>query len=153
MKRRIIVCGSRDFNDKKTVFDMLDVLRETFREYPADDEIVTGGARGADALAAAYAKEYGLGLTVFPADWKRYGKAAGPIRNREMLDYAMQTVKPLVIAFWNGRSRGTAQMLELAKRNGLTYMTVSMKTEIVEEYEEYEQDGGIENECDVRGSK
>ena len=143
MKRRIIVCGSRDFNDKKTVFDMLDVLRETFRECPTDDEIVTGGARGADAFAADYAKERGLELTVFPANWKRYGRAAGPIRNREMLDYAMQTIKPLVIAFWDGRSRGTAQMLELAKQNGLSHMTVSRKKENEEIDEESVQIGGI----------
>ena len=72
--------------------------------------IVSGGARGADLLGERYAQENGFAIERYPADWDRYGKSAGPRRNREMAkagDY--------VICFWDGESRGTKSMIEYAK--------------------------------------
>jgi len=75
---------------------------------------VSGTARGADQLGERYAKERGYFIQRFPADWNAYGKAAGYIRNRKMAEYA-----DALIAFWDGKSRGTLNMISLAKECGL----------------------------------
>ena len=64
------------------------------------------------------AAETGIPIQVFPAEWKKYGRAAGPIRNRAMLDYAKEET-PVVAAFWDGQSRGTGNMLKQAKAAGV----------------------------------
>lgn len=111
---RVIVCGSREFNNKELLYVKLDeVLAEL-----DDIEIISGHAQGADRFAEEYAQERGLALKVFPADWKRYGKAARPIRNKEMLEYAMRA-DPLIIAFWDGKSKGTRNMISLANEAGI----------------------------------
>lgn len=110
MKKRVIVCGSRDFTDKETCFRVLDQL---LGENP-NVEIISGHAKGTDQLGEEYAALRGISTKVFPPDWKRYGRGAGPIRNREMLSYAMEE-SPLMIAFWDGKSKGTKNMIEIAK--------------------------------------
>lgn len=114
MKTRVIVCGSRNFTDKETCFKVLDQL---FGESP-NAEIISGHAKGADQFAEEYAVLHGIPVKVFPPDWKRYGRGAGPIRNREMLACAKEKT-PLVVAFWDGKSSGTRNMLELAKAEGV----------------------------------
>jgi len=79
-----------------------------------DIEIVSGGARGADALGERYAKDRGYSLRVFPAEWDRYGKRAGYLRNAEMAKYANA-----LLAFWDGESRGTRHMIQIARESGL----------------------------------
>lgn len=110
---RIIVCGGREFNDK-TMFE--ENMDEVMKEYP-NAEIVSGHASGADTFGEEYAKAHGLRLSVFPAEWKKYGRAAGPIRNKQMLDYASEGC-PVIVAFWNGQSRGTKNMVTQAKNAG-----------------------------------
>lgn len=68
-----------------------------------------------DALAERYAHEHGYSLQIFPADWSRYGKRAGYVRNREMHSYISTFTDRGVIAFWDGSSRGTAQSFALSK--------------------------------------
>lgn len=80
-----------------------------------DIEIVSGGCSGADALAERYAHSHGYPLQIFPADWSRYGKRAGYVRNREMHAYISTFAERGVIAFWDGTSKGTAQSFALAK--------------------------------------
>lgn len=80
-----------------------------------DIEIVSGGASGTDAMAERYARELGYSLQIFPADWSRYGKRAGYVRNREMHAYISTFAERGVIAFWDGTSKGTAQSFALAK--------------------------------------
>ena len=77
------------------------------------EEIVSGGAAGVDTCAAAYAKENGLKLTVFLPDYPRYGRAAPIVRNRQIVDYADR-----IIAFWDGRSKGTASVIAYAEKVG-----------------------------------
>ena len=103
---RILVCGGRDFADIK----MLDrVLGEIHSETPIT-ALIHGQARGADNMAAYWAAQLGIPREAFPADWKAHGKAAGPIRNKQMLHEG----KPdLVVAFPGGR--GTANMIKQAK--------------------------------------
>lgn len=111
---RMIVAGGRDFLDEKLLTSTLDGLREDFVEI----EIVSGHASGADRMAEAYAKQLGIPLKVFPADWKKYGRGAGPVRNREMLAY-IQESNPVVTAFWDGQSKGTKNMIEQARKAGV----------------------------------
>ena len=110
---RVIVCGGRDFNDKIKCFDALDDI------FAGIDgiEIVSGHAKGADLFGEHYAHTHGIPVTVFKPDWERYGRGAGPIRNKAMLDYAMEE-KPMVIAFWDGKSRGTKNMIEISTKAG-----------------------------------
>jgi hypothetical protein len=108
---RVLVCGGRDYADYVNVVKMLSAL-ETMRG--PFTTIIHGCARGADTLADRYARANDIVVAKFPADWERYGSAAGPIRNRQMLDEG----KPdLVVAFPGGR--GTANMVQQARRVGV----------------------------------
>ena len=79
----------------------------------ASDEIVSGGAVGADFCAAEYAREKGLKLTVFLPHYERYGRAAPIARNKKIVDYADK-----IIAFWDGRSKGTLSVIKYAEQFG-----------------------------------
>ena len=113
METRIIVCGGVDFDDYGLLKARLDELLPKYENV----RLISGHARGADSLGERYAGENGFPIQVFPAEWKKYGRAAGPIRNRAMLKYAKEET-PVVVAFWNGKSRGTANMLKQAKSGG-----------------------------------
>lgn len=77
-------------------------------------EIVSGMAKGADNLGVAWARFIGLPCAEFPADWEEHGRAAGPIRNAEMAEYA-----DALVAFWDGKSRGTKNMIDQAIKRSL----------------------------------
>ena len=79
-----------------------------------DVEIISGTARGADALGERYAAERGLAVKQFSADWDRYGRSAGYKRNAQMAEYA-----DAAVIFWDGISRGSKHMINLAKEKGL----------------------------------
>jgi len=112
MTNRIVICGTRDFNDAQLLYSTIDALIKNAES----SEIVTGGCRGADKIGECYAQNNNIPLKVFPADWGKYGRAAGPIRNKQMLDYALKE-KATVIAFWDGKSRGTLNMINIAKKS------------------------------------
>ncbi|MDR3049232.1 MAG: DUF2493 domain-containing protein [Elusimicrobiota bacterium] len=97
---KIIVAGSRDFSDYAFLSKKLDALGRK-------DIIVSGMAKGADLLAHQYAKEHNMEIIEMKANWKKYGRAAGPIRNREMAKIA-----DALIAFWDGKSKGTKNMID-----------------------------------------
>ena len=78
-----------------------------------DDEIVSGGAVGVDSCATEYAKRKGMKLTVFLPQYERYGRAAPIVRNKKIVDYSDK-----IIAFWDGRSRGTLSVIKYAERVG-----------------------------------
>ena len=99
---------------------MNNVMTDLLSDIPAEElEIVTGGCSGADAMGEDYARTWHLGLKVFPAKWDKYGRAAGPIRNRLMAEYASKADRGILIAFPVGKSRGTSSMIEQAKECGL----------------------------------
>lgn len=108
---RLIIAGGRDFNDYETLKNYVD-----FKLSRTEDEIqiISGGARGADTLGERYAAERGFSLRRFPADWERYGKSAGGRRNKEMAQNA-----DALIAYWDGFSRGTKNMIDEATAAGL----------------------------------
>lgn len=108
---RVIIAGTRNYDD----YDSLKAYADYKLSRIEDDiEIVSGGARGADALGERYAKEKGYSIKRFPAEWKKYGRSAGPRRNEAMAKYA-----DALLSYWDGKSKGTKNMIELAKANGL----------------------------------
>lgn len=113
---RVLVCGGRDFTNARLLYGALDRLA---REVLVDC-IIEGDARGADRMAGYWAKKNRVDLRLFPADWTKHGKAAGPIRNQQMLDKG----KPdLVIAFPGGS--GTADMVSRARAAGIEVREVA----------------------------
>jgi len=102
---RTIIAGSRDFNDYA-------LLKRIVEGVDWDITLVVSGtARGADKLGEQWAEETKTDLVRFPADWDKHGKRAGHIRNEDMAKNA-----DACIVFWDGKSRGTANMISLAKR-------------------------------------
>jgi len=113
---RVLVCGGRDYKDYDTVCDTLDALLNPNNDpLPADPHtIIHGQAHGADLLADTWAVNNYVMIEEYPADWATHGKAAGPIRNKQMLDIG----KPdLVVAFPGGA--GTKNMCTLARAAGV----------------------------------
>jgi hypothetical protein len=106
---KIIIAGSRNFNDYNLLKTSCDNLLTQFTNI----EIVSGTAQGADKLGERYAREKGYGIKEFPANWN-LGKSAGYIRNDEMAKYA-----DMLIAFWDGTSKGTKHMIDLANKRGI----------------------------------
>jgi hypothetical protein len=114
---KLIICGGRDFHDAHL---LADALRDWFDAHGRPEEIVTGGATGADALGKAWALAHGVPHREFPADWHAFGKRAGPLRNAAMRDHVMPDGG--VLALPGGR--GTRNMVELARAAGLTVVEV-----------------------------
>lgn len=77
------------------------------------------GAKGADTFGRDYGEQYGYTIVSFPADWNKHGRAAGPIRNGEMAKYASEGTLGILLAFWDGESKGTKNMMKQAKGKGL----------------------------------
>ena len=108
---KIIIAGSRSFSDYST-FNM--VCKDIFSQIKGFPIIISGDATGADQLGVKFAAENKIPVIHMPADWKLYGKRAGMIRNRKMLEIADR-----LIAFWDGASPGTANMIQIAKEKGI----------------------------------
>ena len=111
MPYRVIVAGSRRFADYARMCADLDYLLSA--RFP-DVEIVSGGAPGADALGERYARQHGLACRVVRADWRTYGRAAGPLRN-----VAMAALADAAVVYWCPGSRGSASMVRAAQQRGL----------------------------------
>lgn len=108
---RVLVCGGRGFNDRRSVDTALASIRETH----GLDVLIHGGADGADDLARQWAENYYISTWCFPANWCRHGEAAGPMRNLAMLSEGQPS---LVVAFPGGP--GTANMVDIALQSGVT---------------------------------
>ena len=116
---KVIVAGSRDFIDYNK-------LRESCNHFLSKNkdnkiEIVSGTAQGADTLGEQYAAEKGYEIKQFPADWDKYGKGAGFMRNVLMAKYS-----DYLIAFWDGKSRGTKHMINTAKKHGINIRIINI---------------------------
>ena len=104
---KLIIAGSRTITDYQ-------VLREAIKKIEENiTEIVSGGAEGVDRLGEKYAKENDLPLRKFPAFWDIHGKAAGPIRNWQMADYA-----DVALVIWDGKSKGSQNMIKTMQELG-----------------------------------
>ena len=108
---KVLICGDRNWTDSESIF------RELIK-FPKDTTVIEGEARGADTLGRIEAEKLGFEVLKFPAKWKEYGRAAGSIRNRQMLDEGRPD---RVLAFHHdiGASKGTANMVRQARDRGI----------------------------------
>jgi hypothetical protein len=119
---RLLITGDRNWKDESSICSVIDMFAEI---YP-DLEVIHGGANGADSIAGDLAEFREIKVLVFRADWSKYGRAAGPIRNQQMLDEA----KPnMVYAFHPDlkNSRGTLDMVKRARKANLPVTWVDDK--------------------------
>ena len=112
----ILICGGRHFDNYKLLESI--VINYLIQHEIKDKniEIISGHCPGADLLGEKYSKEHNTALKIFPAQWKRYGKAAGPLRNKEMIEYLSSFDNKLVIAFIGPNSKGTRNTIALARK-------------------------------------
>lgn len=133
---RVIIAGSRTFNNYNLlekecnrIFKQLadeGYISPYVKESQNDIEIISGTANGADKLGERFAKEYGLKLKQFPANWDLYGKSAGYRRNADMAQYAKQDEKlGVLITLWDGKSKGTKHMIDLANKHKLRVFIIN----------------------------
>lgn len=106
---KVIIAGSRIFNEDLIIINTA-IAMSAFKV----DEIVSGGARGIDRLALKYAQLIDMPYKVFPADWEKNGRKAGYLRNIQMAEYS-----DALIAIWDGKSKGTKHMIDIAKKKKL----------------------------------
>lgn len=122
---RVIIAGGRDFNDYELLQEKVDYYLSTVISQGYKIIIVSGTAKGADKLGERYAAEKGYEIAYFPADWASHGKRAGYLRNQEMAKYAKEENHGALIAFWNGSSKGTKHMIDIAKKDRLKVRVVN----------------------------
>lgn len=107
---RVIIAGSRSITD----YRIIEKAIETSGLMYDITEIISGGARGVDSLGEIYANEHDILIRRFLANWNKYGKRAGYVRNQEMAMYG-----DALIAIWDGKSKGTSHMIDIAEEMGL----------------------------------
>lgn len=112
---KLIIAGSRGFSDKRLLFEKLDKLTAKTKI----TEVVSGGARGADKLGEEWAKKRKIPIKQFIPHWDILGKGAGFLRNEDMGRYA-----DLLVAFWDGESRGTKHMIDFMKEKKKPYRVI-----------------------------
>jgi hypothetical protein len=130
---RILVCGDRNWTDKRMIGEVLigEAIDATFPLFGRENVVIIHGAsRGADSIAGEWVarwSSHNVTEEVYPANWEKYGRAAGPIRNQQMLDEG----KPdLVLAFHDDfeNSKGTKDMVTRARKAGIKVKVLSHKT-------------------------
>ena len=122
---KLIIAGGRDFTQGYIVYKVLYGL-----DNDIIDEVVCGDAKGADTLGAEWAYLHSIPVKHFPADWDKYGKAAGYIRNAEMAEYG-----DILIAFWDGKSHGTMNMIKAMKLHKKPYIVYNYEGKLIEHNE------------------
>jgi predicted Rossmann fold nucleotide-binding protein DprA/Smf involved in DNA uptake len=110
---RAAIIGSRNFDD-------VDFLEKVLSPYAESiSEVVSGGAKGADSLGFSWANSKGIPTNIFLPEWDKYGRGAGPVRNRLIIENS-----DVVFAFWDGKSKGTKSAIEIAKKMGKIIHTI-----------------------------
>jgi len=109
---RVLIAGSRNYSD-------LAGVKKYVLALPEGTVVLSGMARGVDATAAVAAKERGLEVEIFPAEWSKYGTKAGIMRNMEMVNSAA-----FVVCFWDGESSGTAHTMNYAEQQEKPLLTI-----------------------------
>lgn len=122
---RIIIAGSRSAT-KDEVYSAI----YSCNWINIAETIISGTAKGADEFGEIWASEQGIKINRYPAEWNKYGKRAGPLRNEVMAKNADG-----LVAVWDGKSRGTRSMIDLAKKHGLKIFIY--RTDLVEDQREY----------------
>jgi len=110
---KVIIAGSRGFKDYA-------LLKQTMNDLDYDvTQVISGTARGADELGEKWAKENNIPVKQYPADWAQHGRKAGYVRNMEMV-----LIADGLVAFWDGKSRGTSHTINLAKQKNIPVKVV-----------------------------
>ena len=113
---KTIIAGSRTITS-------IDTIKKSIKISGFEiSEVVCGGANGVDLLGKQWADSMNIPVRLFPADWHSYGKSAGAIRNAQMGEYA-----DALIAVWDGKSRGTKNMIDVANRKGLAVFVYNLR--------------------------
>lgn len=139
---RIIIAGSRDATEEQ--------VRHALDACPwigFASAIVSGTAKGADEFGERWAEEQGIEVLRFPADWKKHGKRAGPVRNREMAENAEG-----LVAVWDGESRGTLHMIEFALARGLRVFVFRTDTNEVIDHRPRGEIGDLWDDAEERAA-
>lgn len=125
---RVLVCGARTWTDRDIIADTLKGIALQAAKRGDIIEIVHGDAPGADRLAGEIGEQIGAAVHAMPAEWSSFGRAAGPIRNRSMLE---QLRPQLVLAFHDRitESKGTADMVRAASKAGVPFLLISHEGE------------------------
>lgn len=120
---KILIAGSRDIQVStwRTQTAYEELIRTLGIPFPEEVEVITGGARGADASGARWAEHYRHKSTVMQAEWDKYGKRAGYLRNIAMADYGPKAA----IIFWDGESKGTKMMVDILEARNIPFLTLS----------------------------
>jgi len=111
---KVIIAGSRGFGNMDLMTTKMDSLLQGRIATGERIAIVSGTAAGADRMGETYGKLRGYDVQQFPADWDKYGKSAGYRRNEQMAAQA-----DALVAFWDGKSRGTKHMIDMSTQKGL----------------------------------
>lgn len=131
---KLAIVGCRDYND----YDLFRAKCDEFLSSHSVDEIISGGATGADAMAERYAAEHNIKTTIFKADWGRFGKRAGPLRNREIVHAADH-----VLAFWDLRSAGTRSTILIAREVGKPVDIINIGDTTITPEQSAQQDSNV----------
>ena len=118
----IAIVGTRSFND----YEVLKKIIMARIKLCDINCVVSGGARGADTLAVKFAQEFSIEMIVHSAQWDKFGRSAGFIRNEDIISGA-----DIVFAFWDGKSKGTAHSIGLAKSKRKKLFVYRIDTEEV----------------------
>lgn len=130
---RVLVCGGRKFQDHKKVWDVLNKMHTDTPNQPISC-IITGDAAGADSFAKDWAYINNVDCVVYEAEWKIYGRSAGPVRNRRMLH---EGEPDIVIAFPGGK--GTRDMIRVAASRGIPVLAHEETTKLIVRSYKYNQ--------------
>ena len=108
MEQKIVIGGCRNYNNYESFKLHLDDIIKSKQD---EIIIISGHCSGVDLMGEKYAEENGFKVEIFLPEWEKYGRAAGPIRNEQMVNAA-----DLVIAFWDGKSKGTKSLIKYAEK-------------------------------------
>jgi len=111
---KLAIIGSRTFENYSILIKNLDPLK------PKITQVISGAAKGADSLGEKWAKGNNIPTLIFPADWNKHGKRAGFIRNEDIIKNC-----DCCIAFWDGKSKGTAHSISLCEKYDKPYKIIS----------------------------
>jgi hypothetical protein len=124
---RIIIAGGRDFSDYELLHKECDRIIKSLLEWEEvkpEIEVVSGTANGADLMGENWARQHRINVKRFTPNWNGLGKRAGYVRNEQMALYAKED-NGVLIAFWDGKSKGTKYMIDLAKKHGLKVFVIN----------------------------
>ena len=118
---KVIVSGGRDFENYSYLRESLDKILADIKESIV---IVSGGANGADMLGERYARSKGYEIERHPAQWELFGRGAGNRRNAEMGISVKENGRGMLVAFWDMKSKGTSNMIDIAERYNIPYRVI-----------------------------